>query len=202
MCRHVHVVTNNNLSPQQSGDVNKGLAPSSPSPDDPPDEAHLMVAQEHWEDRVNWDVPFSTGPALAAVGGAWKPVAESAMSFSRQLSTGRSFLGGGMGGGAGVAGDPAPTNPMFPVDNYELTYGRWEDNIIWDCDAVDHIPSPTLPRVDPNDSNFIIGIPEEPPPTFTGDKDGRKVHIFYLCCIEVCACGEMNLLHTLINVVI
>lgn len=96
--------------------------------------------------------------------------------------------GGGGGGEASVASDPGPSHSMFPIENYEVVYGRWEDDIIWDCDAVERIPSPTLPRVDPNDSNFIIGIPEEPPPTFAGDKDSRKVQSAHRIVEALCVC--------------
>lgn len=54
-------------------------------------------------------------------------------------------------------------NSIFPVENFDLIYKRWEDDIIYDSDAVDHLPQPSLPQVDPNDPNFILGIPEEPP---------------------------------------
>lgn len=25
---------------------------------------------------------------------------------------------------------------IFPIDNYELIYGRWEDDIIWDAQVI------------------------------------------------------------------
>lgn len=31
--------------------------------DDPPDDAFLMVTQEHWEDKILWDTPYTPGPA-------------------------------------------------------------------------------------------------------------------------------------------
>lgn len=65
---------------------------------------------------------------------------------------------------------------MFPIENYELVYSRWEDNVIWDSEKVTSIPAPSLPRIDPNDPNFILGLPEEPhqQPT-SSDKEARKV---------------------------
>ena len=142
-----------------------------------------MVAQEHWEDRVLWDVPHSPGLTYSGVGGVWKAVSESSTAFSRQLSAGRSSLGtmgvagSAMGSSSTTPTDEEPRQSMFPVDNYELVYGRWEDRIIWDTEAMTSIPSPTLPRIDPNDSNFIIGVPEEPAPAINTEKDTRKVHI-------------------------
>ena len=62
---------------------------------------------------------------------------------------------------------------MFPVENFDLCYRRWEDDIIYDSEAADHIPRPSVPQIDPNDPNFILGIPEEPPPILPSDKDKK-----------------------------
>ena len=40
--------------------------------------------------------------------------------------------------------------------------------------AVKSIPKPALPRLDPNDPNLIIGIPPEPPPSSSTDKDAKE----------------------------
>eukprot|EP00057_Strongylocentrotus_purpuratus_P005992 XP_011660466.1 PREDICTED: transcription initiation factor TFIID subunit 1 [Strongylocentrotus purpuratus] len=50
---------------------------------------------------------------------------------------------------------------IFPADNEELVYHRWEDDIIWDHEAMDKIPAPPLLRLDPNDDNIILRIPED-----------------------------------------
>lgn len=144
---------------------------SSGTADDfePPEDAFLMVSQEHWEDKVLWDIPYTPAPPLSGMGGTWKPLSETSASYSRQLSAGHSTTEGG------VSSDSGPHQSMFPIENYELAYYRWEDDIIWDTEAMEQIPAPTLPLIDPNDSNFIIGIPEEPPPTFGTDRENRKV---------------------------
>ncbi len=42
--------------------------------------------------------------------------------------------------------------------------------------AVSHIPKPCLPRLDPNDPNMVIGIPDEPTPVMDiTPKDSKKV---------------------------
>ena len=64
---------------------------------------------------------------------------------------------------------------MFPIDNYELVYSRWEDHVIWDSDAVTTVPPPSLPKIDPNDPNFILGLPDEPHPPPSTDKETKKV---------------------------
>lgn len=81
---------------------------------------------------------------------------ESAHSLSRQQST-----------------DHTPS--LFPVNNPALVYSRWEDDIIWDTEAVTHIPRPVVPQLDPNDPNIILGFPEEVTSNILNDKDGKKV---------------------------
>lgn len=53
--------------------------------------------------------------------------------------------------------DP-PWFSIFPIDNEELVYGRWEDNIIWDDQEMDHMLAPPVLVLDPNDENIILGI--------------------------------------------
>lgn len=50
---------------------------------------------------------------------------------------------------------------IFPVENTELIYGKWEDKIIWDSEAVDKLPSPEVFKLDPNDENLVLALPED-----------------------------------------
>lgn len=52
---------------------------------------------------------------------------------------------------------------IFPIDNEELVYGRWEDNIIWDDQEMDHFLMPPVLTLDPNDENIILGELETSP---------------------------------------
>ena len=54
---------------------------------------------------------------------------------------------------------------IFPVENEELIYSRWEDDIIWDAENMDKIPEPKILTLDPNDENIILGIPEDIDPS-------------------------------------
>ena len=36
--------------------------------DDPPEDAFLMVTQQHWEDKILWDTPYTPGPAYTGAG--------------------------------------------------------------------------------------------------------------------------------------
>ncbi|RXN28723.1 transcription initiation factor TFIID subunit 1-like isoform X3 [Labeo rohita] len=57
--------------------------------------------------------------------------------------------------------DDTPWFSIFPIDNEELVYGRWEDNIIWDDQNMECLPSPPILTLDPNDENIILEIPDE-----------------------------------------
>lgn len=50
---------------------------------------------------------------------------------------------------------------IFPVENEELVYGAWEDEVIWDCENMNQIPKPKILTLDPNDENIILGIPDD-----------------------------------------
>ena len=114
------------------------------------------------------------------LGGMWTTSGDTTTSLlARQLSqpgTSSVTLEGG-GGTGGLA------HSMFPIENYDLIYKRWEDDIIWDSEAVTHIPKPSIALLDPNDPNIILGIPEEPAAPNSLDKDGKKVCVtFTLKC--------------------
>ncbi len=129
-----------------------------------------MVSQEHWEDKIIRDVPTLSVSGVQP----WRSLNNSlsSPSFSslpRPLVSGRGLPDGG-GTDSTLLQDS-----LFPIDNFQLTHCRWEDQVIMDAEAMESIPSPSVPLIDPNDSNFIIGVPEEPPPSSAGDKDSRKV---------------------------
>lgn len=110
-------------------------------------------------------------------GGVWRAVGDSPslMSFANRT----------LADGAASNGQTKPLS-MFPVENFDLCYRRWEDDIIYDSEAVEYIPHPSLPQIDPNDPNFILGIPEEPPATLMSDKD-KKVLVL-LCSDYLVLC--------------
>ena len=38
------------------------------SSNDPPDDVFLMVTQQHWENKILWEVPYNPGPPITASG--------------------------------------------------------------------------------------------------------------------------------------
>lgn len=53
---------------------------------------------------------------------------------------------------------------IFPVENEELVYSPWEEEIIWDAQAMTKVPAPQMLTLDPNDENIILGVPDDPDP--------------------------------------
>ena len=94
--------------------------------------------------------------------------------------------------------DIVGNNSIFPIDNYELIYGDWEKQIIWDCENMDYLPKPKDFRVNPNDEKLILEIPEDPEPRM--ELKG-KVHyttnkplhlIYFLLFVQLLQAKEMR----------
>ncbi|XP_073084390.1 transcription initiation factor TFIID subunit 1-like isoform X4 [Manis javanica] len=118
------------------------------------DENFLMVTQLHWEDDIIWDgedvKPKGTDPQRGSLAG-WLPsrMTPNAMAYNVQQ------------GFTATLDDDKPWYSIFPIDNEELVYGRWEDNIIWDAQAMPRLLEPPVLTLDPNDENLILEIPDE-----------------------------------------
>uniref|UniRef100_A0A8C5QQW9 Transcription initiation factor TFIID subunit n=1 Tax=Leptobrachium leishanense TaxID=445787 RepID=A0A8C5QQW9_9ANUR len=130
------------------------------------DEHFLMVTQLQWEDDVIWngeDVKHKVTKTQRASLAGWLPssMTRNATAYNAQqgkLAEGRSWFS------------------IFPIDNEELVYGRWEDRIIWDDQAMDMILEPPVLTLDPNDENIILGIPDEKEETTSNSpsKENKK----------------------------
>lgn len=150
-----------------------------------PDDAYLMVSQLHWEDDVVWDgndikhkVMQKLNSKTNAAG--WLPSSGSrtAGAFSQP--------GKGMPSTPVVSGSGGSKSSklskaqmllqkqeeiddtwysIFPVENEELVYSKWEDEVIWDAEAMLRIPKPKVLTLDPNDENIILGIPDDIDPS-------------------------------------
>lgn len=153
-----------------------------------PDDAFLMVSQLHWEDDVVWDgsmikdkVEQKLNSKSNAAG--WLPSSGSrtAGAFSQPgktnypttaMSIKESIIKShGKYSKAAQAAKMAQEETddtwysIFPVENEELVYSKWEDEVIWDAEAMDRIPKPKMLTLDPNDENIILGIPDDVDPS-------------------------------------
>ncbi|XP_043095856.1 transcription initiation factor TFIID subunit 1 isoform X2 [Puntigrus tetrazona] len=151
------------------------------------DEVFLMVTQLQWEDDIIWngeDVKHKGTKTQRASLAGWLPTSmtRNANAYNAQqgLSRSNSLLvpptPPPLAKTPSISGskrdkhnhdhqasheDDTPWFSIFPIDNEELVYGRWEDNIIWDDQSMDCLPSPPILTLDPNDENIILEIPDE-----------------------------------------
>ncbi|XP_026540133.1 transcription initiation factor TFIID subunit 1 isoform X1 [Notechis scutatus] len=153
------------------------------------DEHFLMVTQLQWEDDVIWngeDIKHKGTKTQRASLAGWLPssMTRNATAYNAQQGLNRSGsllnLPVPLVQKPSVAGvlsmakgkekqlpeqqgldEDKPWFSIFPIDNEELVYGRWEDNIIWDDNAMDRILMPPVLTLDPNDENIILEIPDE-----------------------------------------
>ncbi|XP_017474029.1 PREDICTED: transcription initiation factor TFIID subunit 1 isoform X2 [Rhagoletis zephyria] len=153
------------------------------------DDAFLMVSQLHWEDEVVWDGNDIKAKVLQklnskTIAAGWLPSSGSrtAGAFSQPGKT-MPVSGNTQGGKQGSGGTSSSKKAsqimqskppeavddtwysIFPVENEELIYGKWEDEIIWDAEQMTKVPKPKVLTLDPNDENIILGIPDDIDPS-------------------------------------
>uniref|UniRef100_A0A8C9TLQ7 Transcription initiation factor TFIID subunit n=1 Tax=Scleropages formosus TaxID=113540 RepID=A0A8C9TLQ7_SCLFO len=118
-------------------------------------ELFLMVTQLQWEDDIIWngeDVKHKGTKTQRASLAGWLPSSMTRNANAYNAQQGESLTS---------HEDDSPWFSIFPIDNEELVYGRWEDNIIWDDQSMDRLLSPPVLTLDPNDENIILEIPDE-----------------------------------------
>ena len=107
-----------------------------------PVDAFHMVSQQHWEDEIIWNGEEVKNKVLSehnkkAQAAGWVPsiYTRTAGSFSQ-----RPGVNPELQIRLATLGKKLPQNEdntlysIFPVENEELVYGRWEDEVIWDTD--------------------------------------------------------------------
>ncbi len=171
----------------------------------PPD-AFLMVTQLNWEDDVVWngdDIKHKVLQKLSSKTNAagWVPTGFNRTAGPMGKTDGQPpgstsgvnpVLVGPVLGKSGVHairplttqlkrpqdGDDDTFYSIFPVENEELAYGRWEDEVIWDSANMSRKLKPKMVSLDPNDDNIILGIPDDiDPSTLPSDQPVKKVKI-------------------------
>ncbi|XP_045448768.1 transcription initiation factor TFIID subunit 1 [Melitaea cinxia] len=147
-----------------------------------PDDAFLMVSQLQWEDDVIWDGSEIKHKVLARLNSksnaaGWVPtsVSRTAQQFShprpqapaplQQKPPTSTSLTSNNPGANSADGEDNTWYSIFPVENEELVYGTWEDEVIWDAECMPKIPKPKILTLDPNDENIILGIPDDVDPS-------------------------------------
>jgi len=152
-----------------------------------PTDAFHMVTQVAWEDDIIWNGEEIRNKVLSklnskASAAGWVPssINRTAVSFSQQrpgvkpeLQIRLATLGKKL-----PERDDDTWYSIFPVENEELVYGRWEDEVIWDSDNMPKKLKPSIVSLDPNDENIIIAIPDDiDPDTLPNEEPARKIKI-------------------------
>lgn len=155
-----------------------------------PDEAYLMVTQLQWEDDIIWSgeearqrvmqsqktkalaagwIPSTSHRTLAQYMQQSRPGMQiSAFQGNTPVMRSLSSQFGQKTDIPVVGGDQKQGSTwfsIFPIENRDLVYGNWEEDIIWDAENMDHVPSPKILSIDPNDENIILEIPEDKDPS-------------------------------------
>ena len=153
----------------------------------PPDAFH-MVTQLRWEDDVIWNGEEVRQKVLSKLNlrsnaAGWVPstASRTASSFCQQRS---GVIRPELQIRLATMGKKLPENfdntwySIFPVDNEELVYGRWEDEVIWDTEKMPKKLQPKIVSLDPNDENIVISIPDDiDPSTLPNEEPTRKIKI-------------------------
>ena len=119
-----------------------------------PDEAFLMMNQLKWEEDIIWDgndVKTKIENKLSEkqkVAG-WLPSRNSRTVQQNNIIKKIEKL------------HEDTWYSLFPIENNELIYSKWEDDVIWDSQAMITIPVPKIPTLDLNDENIIMSVPED-----------------------------------------
>ncbi|KAH8381371.1 hypothetical protein KR093_003697 [Drosophila rubida] len=157
------------------------------------DDAFLMVSQLHWEDDVVWDGNDIKAKVLQKLNSktnaaGWLPSSGSRTAGAFSSPKTSLPVGSNSGPGGGTSGKQnsaaatkkalqsaaqnkqveAPDDTwysLFPVENEELIYHKWEDEVIWDAQQMTKVPKPKVLTLDPNDENIILGIPDDIDPS-------------------------------------
>ncbi|KAL4704937.1 hypothetical protein ACJJTC_013394 [Scirpophaga incertulas] len=148
-----------------------------------PEDSFLMVSQLQWEDDVIWDGNEIKHKVLARLNSksnaaGWVPtsVSRTAQQFSHprpqpptplqtKPATSTAISSNSQSGAVTGDGEDNTWYSIFPVENEELVYGVWEDEVIWDAESMPKIPKPKILTLDPNDENIILGIPDDVDPS-------------------------------------
>ncbi|XP_049286152.1 transcription initiation factor TFIID subunit 1 isoform X2 [Anopheles funestus] len=154
-----------------------------------PDDAFLMVSQLHWEDDVVWDgndikhkvlqklnskvnaagwLPSSGSRTAGAFSQPGKTIPASPANTGTKSSSASKLSKTQMIINAAQKAQEENEDAwysIFPVENDELVYDKWEDDVIWDAEAVTKIPKPKVLTLDANDENIILCIPDDIDPS-------------------------------------
>ncbi|XP_034951275.1 transcription initiation factor TFIID subunit 1 [Chelonus insularis] len=183
---------------------NENEKKSCENDEDLQEDAFLMVSQLHWEDDVIWngdEIKHKMKSTSKANAAGWVPSsvnrtaqafsqpgksAQAPVAFNVKLSTSQIVTPlhmqtpkNKLPQGKGVQQQREDNYDdtwysIFPVENEELVYGMWEEEVIWDAENMKKIPKPKILTLDPNDENIVLGIPDDIDPALLHKENGPQ----------------------------
>ncbi|XP_071041821.1 transcription initiation factor TFIID subunit 1 isoform X2 [Parasteatoda tepidariorum] len=180
---------------QEGDECHQPQASADELDDDYPPDAYFMVSQCAWEEEVIWngeDVKHKVLSKLNDKNNAagWVPSSlnRTASAFSQQTKTIAATPGTKSSGQQGTKSAKGSASnksevpeekddtwySIFPVENEDLVYAQWENDVIWDSEAMEKIPEPKILTLDPNDENIILAIPDDPDPNSLASNEPVK----------------------------
>ncbi|KAG8190490.1 hypothetical protein JTE90_006664 [Oedothorax gibbosus] len=145
--------------------------------DDVPDESFLMVSQYEWENDVIWDgdevkKDIEDNVYTRSKKAGWIPISldRTVASYRNQLNffSSQRHTSKIQSNTRTIAmrqfsdlNKKEISHSLFPEENEKLLYDKWEDDVIWDSEAMPRISYPKL--VEP-DKDVILEIPDDKPP--------------------------------------
>ena len=162
---HESTQTNKDMSPKEKSNCNIDLQKEKRTHsihDGISDDAFHMITQYQWENDIIWDGEDLKNKKVSkrCISSGWVPTIFHRAGRKSQQPHAETANSSGPTSKAGSG----MLYSKFSVENKDLVYGRWEDNIIWDSDNMPSIPEPSYPILDLNDEDATLEIPEDTPP--------------------------------------
>lgn len=149
-----------------------------------PDDAFHLVTQLQWENDIIWNPDEIKQKILAKLNdkhlaSGWLPSGDNrtATAFTQQnrattapkpslpsSSLKKSDKKNAESISNEQVQDDKTCYSIFPIENDELVYSLWENEVIWDAEAMPTIPFPKVLTLDRNDENIVFEVPDDEDP--------------------------------------
>lgn len=148
-----------------------------------PDDAFTLVTQLHWENDIIWNADEIKPKILAKLNdkhlaSGWLPSGHNrtASAFTQQMRSTATPIKTTLPPPSLKKNDKKSIPEIipnekfsqentwfsiFPIENEELIYNLWENDVIWDAECMEKIPTPRVLTLDRNDDNIILELPDE-----------------------------------------
>jgi transcription initiation factor TFIID subunit 1 len=148
------------------------------------DDAYFMVTQKEWELDVIWNADGIKNDVMDKLNAGhycgWVPKTNQISrhpAVKKVAPVQPATPASAKGGSRVTKRKESPTPDMssiFSVENDELVYGRWEDDVIWDAENIELNRAPRPVVLDANDDQLILAIPDDVDPKQASSKQVQQ----------------------------